>query len=85
MQTKSEVWAAAQMRMTRAMKKALREKALADISAHEPMIRKKARQEVMAGIPGHKLRQGAEKMQLRRAEEAALPLVLCPLLLKSNG
>jgi hypothetical protein len=45
------------------------------VAGNEPQIPKQTHAEILASIPGHKLRPGAYKMQLRPEEEAALPLV----------
>ena len=51
------------------------EKKVLDVSGDEPQLRQQWNRDIRARIPGHKLRRGAPKMQLRPDEENELALV----------
>lgn len=53
----------------------LRKRKIEEVGGNEPQIRRQCRAAVTDSIPGEKLWPGAFKMQLRAAEEEALPLV----------
>ena len=60
------------------------EKKVLDVSGEEPQLRQQWNRDIRARIPGHKLRRGAPKMQLRPDEENKLELVW-PAALRTCG